>query len=152
MTRSGRASSRAARLSRIHTHDTFKGQQELGVPISDPRSHASLALAFLEEFTGETILSPMVQLHDVPYAVHRRLVERGKVDSERLEKLFESIQDWDTFTAFLLIDNVAVGTVSNSGVSEGGVIHWFLNQIETQPYISLRFAPNALLRTIQGGS
>src|SRR5262245_18791904 len=34
----------------IHTHDSFKAEAKSGVPIGDPRSHASLARAFLAEF------------------------------------------------------------------------------------------------------
>ena len=32
----------------IHTHDSFKAESKAGVAITDPKSHASLARAFLE--------------------------------------------------------------------------------------------------------
>src|SRR4051812_11073277 len=37
----------------IHVHDTFKPDATDGVPIRDPRSHASLARAFLTEFVPD---------------------------------------------------------------------------------------------------
>ena len=36
----------------IHTHDSFKAEAQPGVPISDPRSHASLARTFLAVHYG----------------------------------------------------------------------------------------------------
>src|SRR6516225_8855630 len=53
----------------IHTHDTFKGEAESGVAITDPRSHASLARAFLAGHCDDADLLAMVQYHDEPYAL-----------------------------------------------------------------------------------
>ena len=39
----------------IHTHDSFKAEAQPGVPISDPRSHASLARTFLATYSRERI-------------------------------------------------------------------------------------------------
>src|SRR4051812_5021505 len=40
----------------IHVHDTFKPDALAGVPITHPRSHASLARSFLAEFTDDPVL------------------------------------------------------------------------------------------------
>jgi hypothetical protein len=50
----------------IHTHDTFKAEAEPGVGITDPKSHASLARAFLECHCQDADLLAMVQYHDEP--------------------------------------------------------------------------------------
>jgi hypothetical protein len=38
----------------IHTHDTFKGEAQPGVPITVRNSHSSLARAFLAHFCAAT--------------------------------------------------------------------------------------------------
>ena len=37
----------------VHTHDSFKSESEMGVPITDPKSHASLACAFLAGYCDD---------------------------------------------------------------------------------------------------
>ena len=94
----------------IHTHDTFKAQAARGVPIAHPRSHASLAKAFLTEFIGDQDLLTMVQLHDEPYALWRSVhLDGRKLNPSRLSALLTAIDDWDTFLAFQIVDNVAPG-------------------------------------------
>src|ERR1700747_1791641 len=44
----------------IHTHDSFKAESRPGVPISDPRSHASLAREFLAPYCANPDLLGMV--------------------------------------------------------------------------------------------
>ena len=56
----------------IHTHDSFKGQAQPGVPITDPKSHASLARAFLATHCDDADLLAMVQYHDEPFALYRQ--------------------------------------------------------------------------------
>jgi len=45
----------------IHTHDSFKAESEPGVAITDPKSHASLARAFLATHCDDADLLAMVQ-------------------------------------------------------------------------------------------
>jgi hypothetical protein len=56
----------------IHTHDSFKTESKLGVPITDPKSHASLARAFLETHCDDADLLAIVQFHDEPFALYRQ--------------------------------------------------------------------------------
>src|SRR5262245_48835831 len=53
----------------IHVHDSFKAQAQPGVAITDPRSHASLARAFLADYCDDADLLAMVQYHDEPIAL-----------------------------------------------------------------------------------
>src|SRR5207237_2755462 len=63
----------------IHVHDTFKAEAEKGVPISHPRSHASLARDFASRYTDDDDLLNMVQFHDEGFALYRQyLVSRGR--------------------------------------------------------------------------
>ncbi len=93
----------------IHTHDTFKGDAESGVPITAPKSHASLARAFLAEFCDDADMQMMVQFHDEPYALWRQFEAKGKFNQERMTALFTSIRDWNIFLAFTIVDGCTEG-------------------------------------------
>ena len=92
----------------IHVHDTFKADAKAGCPITDPRSHASLARSFLAEFCSDPDLLAMVQYHDEPYALWRQ-EHHGKLNDERFTALVNTIADWNLFLAFLLIDGNCAG-------------------------------------------
>lgn len=93
----------------IHTHDTFKADAKSGVPIADPRSHASLSRAFLGEFCPDEDLLAMVQYHDEPYALWQRVRRKGAGGERRLAALCAAISDWNLFLAFVLIDGCTAG-------------------------------------------
>lgn len=94
----------------VHVHDTFKPDALRNAPIASPRSHASLAAAFLREFLPEDKeLATVAQVHDEPYAIFLKFKKQGVLDSKRLEALLSRIKDLDLFSAFLLIDNATPG-------------------------------------------
>jgi hypothetical protein len=93
----------------IHTHDSFKAEALPGVAITDPRSHASLARAFLAEFCGDDDLLAMVQYHDEPFALWRQVEFKGKYNMERFNALLNNIRDWNLFLAFNIIDGCTEG-------------------------------------------
>jgi hypothetical protein len=108
----------------IHVHDTFKPEATDGVPIRDARSHASLARAFLAEFTDDVELLDMVQYHDEPYAPFLRARRgAGPPDPARWAALKQRIRDWDLFLAFVLIDG------STAGKGQQPLI-WLFTQLE----------------------
>ena len=92
----------------IHVHDILKPDAEKGVPIVDPRSHASMAREFLSEFCDDADLLNMVQFHDEPYGLWKKYQKSG-IDEVRLARLLETIHDWDLFLAFLIIDGCTEG-------------------------------------------
>lgn len=93
----------------IHTHDTFKAEAVEGVPIAHPRSHASLARAFLCEYCDDADLQAMVQYHDEPYALWQKFRSKKIIDQPRLDRLLTAIQNWDLFRVFQIIDACTVG-------------------------------------------
>ncbi len=93
----------------IHTHDTFKGDADEGVAIIDDRSHASLARQFLSGFCDDRDLLNMVQYHDEPHALWRQAQTKGWYDQERFTTLLSSIDDWNVFLAFCIIDGCTPG-------------------------------------------
>jgi hypothetical protein len=102
----GRLDENACRKLRllIHVHDAFKAEATRGVPIEHPRSHASLARAFLARYCEDADLLAMVQYHDEGYALWKGYCRNGNVNAKRLERLLRHIGNWDLFLAFCVID------------------------------------------------
>jgi hypothetical protein len=93
----------------LHTHDTFKGEAQPGVAITDPRSHASLAREFLAAYCPDPDLLAMVQYHDEPFALWRQYETKGKYNADRFQSLLNGIKDWNLFLAFNIIDGCTEG-------------------------------------------
>lgn len=93
----------------VHTHDTFKAEAVKGVAITDPRSHASLAAAFLAEYCKDADMLAIVQYHDEPFGLWRQASSKGAFNEARLEAFFANIRDWNLFLAFNLIDGCTEG-------------------------------------------
>jgi hypothetical protein len=106
----------------IHVHDTFKKEALPDVRILDPQSHASLAKAYASQFVDDADLLNMIQFHDENYALWNQLRTRGVYDLERFEKLLETIEDWDLFLMFLIIDGSTKGKERSS-------LRWFMGEV-----------------------
>jgi len=106
----------------IHVHDTFKANAVPDSPIESPHSHASLATKFTAEFTEEADLLAMIQYHDVNFALWKQFAVTGAYDSQRFENLLETIQDWDLFLMFLIIDGSTEG-------KDPEKIRWFIREV-----------------------
>lgn len=106
----------------IHVHDTFKADAKSGVPIVDPRSHATLARTFLAEFCDDADLLAMVQFHDEPFALWQQIVNTGAYNPDRLAALIDAIQDWNLFLAFLIIDGCTAGKSREP-------LRWFFDEV-----------------------
>lgn len=119
----------------IHTHDTFKGEAK-DVAIKDPRSHASLARAFLAGFCDDADLLAMVQFHDEPYALYRQFAQKGKYNQERFDALLKEIADWHVFLAFNIIDACTEGKSREP-------LTWFFR--ETAGKVESRFTERDIL-------
>ncbi|MBD3676417.1 MAG: hypothetical protein HUJ26_23140 [Planctomycetaceae bacterium] len=93
----------------IHVHDTFKPDAQRGVSITHPKSHSSLARAFLAEYCPQSDLLNIVQYHDEPYALWRQHYFQGQANEERYHQLLNTIESWDLFHVFLIIDGCTNG-------------------------------------------
>src|SRR5205823_5821713 len=89
--------------------DSFKAESQPGVPIMDPKSHASLARAFLATHCEDTDLLGVVQYHDEPFALYRQFESKGKYNQDRFNLLLKVIRDWNLFLAFNIIDGCTAG-------------------------------------------
>lgn len=105
----------------IHVHDTFKAEALANVAINNPNSHASLARKFAAEFIDDPDLLHMIQLHDVDYALWQQFRRTGSYSQERLQRLVETIQDWELFLMFLIIDGSTKG-------KQRAMLNWFFQE------------------------
>ena len=106
----------------IHVHDTFKAEAIPDSPIISARSHSSLARKFAAEFIDDVDLLNMIQFHDVNFALWKQFAATGTYDAQRLEKLLETIQDWDLFLMFIIIDGSTEG-------KDPEKIRWFIGEV-----------------------
>lgn len=106
----------------IHTHDSFKAKAQMGVPISHPQSHASLARAFLATHCQDSDLLAMVQYHDEPFAIYRQFETKGKYNQERFSAMLTAIRDWNLFLAFNIIDGCTPGKSREP-------LHWLFREL-----------------------
>jgi hypothetical protein len=106
----------------IHVHDTFKAEAAPDVRILDPRSHASLAREYAGQFTQDTDLLNMIQFHDENFALWNQFNRSGAYEAGRFQKLLDTIQNWDLFLMFVIIDGSTAG-------KERSKLEWFINEV-----------------------
>jgi hypothetical protein len=106
----------------IHIHDTFKAEATPDSPIESPDSHASLARKFASQFTDDTDLLNMIQFHDVNFALWKQFAATGSYDIQRFSRLLDTINDWDLFLMFLIMD----GCVRGKDLDKLG---WFIGEV-----------------------
>ncbi len=107
----------------IHVHDTFKAEASPeSVPALHPRSHESLARAFASEFTDDCDLLDILQFHDENYTLWRQFKSAGYYDEAWFHTLLDTIQDWDLYLAFTLID----GHTKGKDIEK---LTWFIEQV-----------------------
>ena len=106
----------------IHVHDTFKAGAIPDEPIISSNSHASLAKKFAAEFVRDADLLNMIQFHDENFALWKQFAATGAYDQQRFENLLDTIQDWDLFLMFLIIDGGTVGKAPNK-------TRWFIREV-----------------------
>jgi hypothetical protein len=106
----------------IHVHDAFKAEAAPDVRILDPRSHASLAREYASQFTQDADLLNMIQFHDENFALWNQWDQRGTYDADRFRKLLDTIQDWDLFLMFVIIDGSTAG-------KDRAKLEWFIGEV-----------------------
>ena len=106
----------------IHVHDTFKAEAKKDVPILHPRSHATLARQFAARFTDDEDLLNMIQYHDQNYSLWLDYRRTGALDRTTFKTLLDTIQDWDLFLMFTIIDGRTAGKDKNK-------LGWFIEEV-----------------------
>jgi hypothetical protein len=106
----------------IHVHDTFKAEAKKNVPFLHPGSHATLARQFAARFTDDTDLLNMIQYHDQNYYLWLDYLRNGSLDRAAFQTLLDTIQNWDLFLMFTIIDGRTAGKDKNK-------LGWFIEEV-----------------------
>ena len=106
----------------IHVHDTFKAEAKKNVSFLHPRSHASLARQFAARFTDDTDLLNMIQYHDQNYYLWLDYLRNGSLNRATFQTLLDTIQNWDIFLMFTIIDGRTAGKDKNK-------LGWFIEEV-----------------------
>jgi len=122
----------------IHVHDSFKlAGKRLSdnhqVSLRDPRSHASLARAFLAEFTNDESMLAVAQWHDEGHALWKQVEAKGKFSVVRLDEALRYIPDVELYLLFTVIDGYTKSKLKDRTPK------WFLDVVRDhcvppQPY------------------
>ena len=90
-------------------HDTFKYDVREWKPKTGENHHAMRARRFAERFTEDERTLAVIELHDRPYAIWRRLRRTGAVDKGQFEVMMRRIPDAGLFLTFVELDGATEG-------------------------------------------
>ena len=90
-------------------HDSFKHAVDRSRPRTGENHHAMRARRFAERYVDDERLLSVIELHDRPYAVWRRLRRTGAVDEGRLEDLLARVPDLELLRRFVALDGSTEG-------------------------------------------
>jgi len=90
-------------------HDSFKYQVRERLPRVGENHHAMRARRFAERFIDDERVLAIVELHDRPYALWRKLQRRGKLDERGFRRMLRRIPDPDLFLRFIELDGSTEG-------------------------------------------
>ena len=103
-------------------HDSFKNKVQEWRPRTGENHHAMRARRFAERYTDDESLLTMIELHDRPYGIWRKMQRTGRLDEKRLEQLLSRIDDPDLFLKFVELDGSTEGKKPEP-------VRWFKEQL-----------------------
>lgn len=108
--RGGEAGERRTMLRFIAlVHDSFKYEVREWKPKTGENHHAMRARRFAERFTEDERMLAVIELHDRPYAIWRRLTRTGAMDEGQFEAMMRRIPDAGQFLTFVELDGATEG-------------------------------------------
>jgi hypothetical protein len=90
-------------------HDSLKRRVDPRRAKTDENHHAVRARRFAEGYTDDERLLRVLEFHDRPYALWRRLARTGRLQEDRLEEMIRSLPDPDLFVRFVELDGSTAG-------------------------------------------
>ena len=90
-------------------HDAFKGSVHRGLPKSGENHHAMRARRFAERYISDERLLGVIELHDRPYGLWRRLQRTGRRDDHAFDTMLAGIADPELFLLFVELDSSTPG-------------------------------------------
>jgi hypothetical protein len=90
-------------------HDSLKRRVDPSLPKRGGNHHAMRARHFAERYTDDERLLAVLEMHDRPYALWRRLSRTGRLQEERLEEMIRALPDPGLFMRFVELDGYTTG-------------------------------------------
>lgn len=90
-------------------HDSLKFQVKDRVPRSGENDHAVRARRLAERYTDDPRLLGIIEEHDRPYRLWRRLRRTGRLDEEAFQGMLERVKDPGLFLRFVELDGSTEG-------------------------------------------
>lgn len=90
-------------------HDSLKRRVDGRRPRTGENHHAVRARRFAERYTTDERLLAVIELHDRPYAIWRRLERTGQLQEQKLQAMVEAIPDPALFVRFVELDGSTPG-------------------------------------------
>ena len=112
----------------VLVHDSFKDQVRDWLPKTGENHHAMRARRFAERFTDDERLLSVIELHDRPYAIWRRMRRKGRLDANALDRMLERLPDPELFLRFVELDG------STEGKNPEPVI-WFRDELRRRGFV-----------------
>jgi hypothetical protein len=106
-------------------HDAFKSEVMERLPKIGRNHHADRARRFAEDYTDDAALLSVIQHHDRPYALWRKMRRKGSLDERGFTKMLADIPDVDLFVRFVELDGSTEGKTREP-------IHWLRRELESR--------------------
>lgn len=90
-------------------HDSLKFKVSAGRPKSGANHHAARARELAETLTDDERLLSVIQEHDRPYEIWRKLRRSGNLDEDAFSEMLARIPDLDLFRRFVELDGSTAG-------------------------------------------
>jgi hypothetical protein len=90
-------------------HDAFKHAVSPVRPKQGENHHAMRARRFAQDFTSEERVLAVIELHDRPYSLWRRLRRTGRVSATDVDRMIARIPDLELFVRFVELDGSTEG-------------------------------------------
>ena len=90
-------------------HDALKFEVKDWLPTRGENDHAVRARRLAERYTDDERLLAMLEDHDRPYRMWRRLRRTGRIDEDAFEEMLERVRDPALFLRFVELDGSTDG-------------------------------------------
>jgi hypothetical protein len=104
-------------------HDSFKYRVHDWLPRTGANHHAARARAFAQRFTDDENLLDVIELHDRPYSLWRKMRRHGSLDEPGFERMMARIADPRLFLDFVELDGSTEGKSAEP-------TRWFREELE----------------------
>jgi hypothetical protein len=112
-------------------HDSFKYRVHDWLPKTGSNHHAARARAFAERFTDDEAVLSVIELHDRPYSLWRKMQRHGGLDEGGFERMLGRIDDPELFLDFVELDGSTEGKRPEP-------TRWFREELERRGLVSPR--------------